>query len=68
MSTSEKTASDADDIRAQLPATLESIYEKYRDLDEGKEIEELTNRYSLHYLEAVFRGNILGRAVQEPSG
>ena len=33
-----------------------------------KVIEELTNRYSLHYLEAVFRGNTLGRAVQESSG
>ena len=36
MSTSEKTAPDVDDIRAQLPATLQALYEKYRWLDEGK--------------------------------
>lgn len=36
MNSSEKTAPDVDDIRAQLPATLQAIYEKYRCLDEGK--------------------------------
>ena len=30
-----------------------------------KVIEELANRYGLHYLEAVFRGNTLGRALKE---
>jgi glutaminase len=29
-------------------------------------LEELAERYGLHYLEAVFRGNTLGRAVEPP--
>lgn len=60
---SENTAPDTDDIRAPLPATLEALY--VRGI---KVIEELANRYGLHYLEAVFRGNTLGRDVQESSG
>jgi glutaminase len=36
MTSSDKTARNGDDVRAQIPSALEAIYEKYRYLDEGK--------------------------------